>query len=182
MVDPALNLRNGMIALAGWSAITITMGFLDIKSKKARLLIEGEPVVVIKDGKVMENTLRKVRLDIDALNALLRKKDIFSLSDVSYAIFEINGELTVIKKENKQITPAPNIYIRGIKQNVLPMALELIADGRMNKENAQRLHIHKDWLEQQLHKIGIQSISDVFYAEVQQDGTLYIDKRNEMLH
>ncbi|MFC6602815.1 YetF domain-containing protein [Ectobacillus funiculus] len=42
--------------------------------------------------------------------------------------------------------------------------------------------MHKDWLEQQLHQIGIQSISDVFYAEVQQDGTLYVDKRNDILH
>ncbi|WP_342045434.1 DUF421 domain-containing protein [Bacillus sp. OTU530] len=181
VVDATLPLRNGIIALVGWSAITIALGFLDIKSKKVRLLIEGEPAIVIKDGKVMENTLRKARLDMDALNALLRKKDIFSLSDVSYAIFEVNGELTVIKKENKLVT-APNIHIRGIKQNVLPMALELIAEGKMNKENAQKLHVHKDWLEQQLHQIGIQSISDVFYAEVQQDGTLYIDKRNDILH
>src|ERR1041384_4459892 len=81
-IDSSISITNGLIALIAWSAFTICMGFLDIKSPKFRMAIEGQPIILIKKGKIMENELRKVRLDIDALNALLRKKNVFSVSDV----------------------------------------------------------------------------------------------------
>ncbi|MCP8969295.1 YetF domain-containing protein [Ectobacillus ponti] len=182
VIDPSLNLRDGLLALIGWSIVTIAMGFLHIKSRGARKLLEGEPVVVMKDGKILEGALRKLRLDLDALTVLLREKDVFSFSDVSYAILEVDGKLSVVKKENQETAPAPSIHISGIKQHVLPVALEIVSDGTLNQENAGRLHITKEWLEQQLRQIGILSLADVFYAEVQQDGTLYVDRRQDLLH
>jgi uncharacterized membrane protein YcaP (DUF421 family) len=94
-IDSSISIRNGLIALIAWSAFTIITGFLDIKSPKFRLAVEGQPVIVIKNGKIMNRALRKVRLDLDALNTLLRKKNVFSVSDVNYAIFEIVGTLSV---------------------------------------------------------------------------------------
>lgn len=50
----------------------------------------------------MEDELRKVRLDIDALNSLLRKKSVFGISEEGYAIYETDGTISVMKKEMKQ--------------------------------------------------------------------------------
>jgi uncharacterized membrane protein YcaP (DUF421 family) len=88
-----LSIWEDIFALSGWAAITLIMGFIDIKLKSARKLIEGQPVIVIKNGQVMEDSLRKVRLDINALNTMLRQKNAFSIADVEYAIFETNGKL-----------------------------------------------------------------------------------------
>jgi uncharacterized membrane protein YcaP (DUF421 family) len=93
VLNQNISIREGVIALSGWAAITFIMGFIDIKSKSARKLIEGQPVIVIKNGQVMEDSLRKVRLDINALNTMLRQKNAFSIADVEYAIFETNGKL-----------------------------------------------------------------------------------------
>ena len=78
------------------------MGLLDIKSKQLRNAIVGQPVILISQGKILENKLRTVRLDIDSLNSLLRKKNVFSITDVDYAIFKTDGSLSVLKKELKQ--------------------------------------------------------------------------------
>src|SRR5699024_10468629 len=97
-----LSVVNGIIALVGWSIFTIALGLLDIQSKKARFLIEGEPRILIKKGKIMADELKKVRLDIDALHSLLREKNIFGMADVEYAVFETDGNLSVLKKEAQQ--------------------------------------------------------------------------------
>lgn len=180
-IDSTLSVRNGLIALVGWSIFTIVLGFIDINSKKVREVIEGQPIILIKKGQIMENELRKVRLDVDALNALLRQKNVFSLTDVDYAIFETDGKLSVMKKEPKQ--PATKSDL-GVQQTmtVYPTSTEVITDGRIISSNLTKLNLDQQWLQNQLQQSGIQSISDVFYAEVQKDGSLYIDKKNDVLH
>ena len=97
-IDSTISITNGLLALVAWSVFTIFMSYLDIKSPKFRVAVEGEPIILIKKGQIMEDELRKVRLDIDALNSLLRKKNVFSVTDVDYAIFETDGSLSIMKK------------------------------------------------------------------------------------
>ena len=181
-IDSSISITNGLIALIAWSAFTIFVGFLDIKSPKFRMAIEGQPIILIKKGKIMENELRKIRLDIDALNALLRKKNIFSVSDVDYAIFEFDGTLSVMKKEPKQALTKSDMNIDQTNVNVFPISTSVISDGEIKQENLKKLNLDRQWLERQLKLSGVESISEVFYAEVQKDGTLYIDYKNDVLH
>ncbi len=181
-IDPSLSITNGLIALIAWSAFTILMSILDLKSQKFRVAIEGEPRILVKKGKIMEEELRKVRLDMDALNALLRKKNIFSLSDVDYAIFETDGTLSVMKKESKQPVTKSDLHINRTKVHVFPISTSVISDGVIKEANLEKLNLDQQWLENQLKGSGINSISDVFYAEIQKDGTLYIDPKNDILH
>ena len=181
-IDSTLSVTNGLIALLVWSIFTVMTGFLDIKSQKFRSVVEGQPKILIQKGKIMEQELRKVRLDIDALNLLLRKKDVFSVSDVDYAIFETDGSLSVMKKEGKQSLTKSDMNIKQMKPPIFPISTAVVSDGKIKKDNLEKLNIDNQWLEQQLNLAGIQSVSDVFYAEVQKDGTLYIDNRNDLLH
>ncbi|MFC4022394.1 DUF421 domain-containing protein [Oceanobacillus longus] len=179
-IDSTLSIRNGIIALIIWSAFTIILGILDIKSPKVRYTVEGQPRILIKKGKIMESELRKVRLDVDALNALLRKKYVFSLSDVDYAIFETDGTLSVLKKEGNQPLNKGDMNIHPTKP-VFSISTAVISDGKIKKDNLKKLKLDHQWVNQQLEAAGISSISDVFYAEVQKDGTLYIDKKKDIL-
>jgi uncharacterized membrane protein YcaP (DUF421 family) len=181
VVSPNTSIRNGVIALAGWSAFTLIMDFIDIKSKEARKITTGDPIIVIKEGKIVESALRKSRLDVDALNAMLRQKNIFSLADVDYAIFESNGKLSVMPKETKQpLTKSDMNIMTQFKKYPLPT--EVITDGRILSNNLSKLNLDEKWLELQLQNAGVKNASDVFFAQVQQDGTLFIDSKNNMLH
>ncbi|WP_066173850.1 DUF421 domain-containing protein [Bacillus marinisedimentorum] len=177
----AFSIRNGLIALAGWTAFTLVFSFLDIKWGPFRKVVEGSPQIVIKKGKIMEDTLRKTQLDVDALNVLLRKKNIFSISDVDYAIFEIDGTLSVMKKQDKQPLTARDMQIRQTP-NAYPIGTEIISDGVVNHRNLTHYNLDTEWLESELKKLGVASAGDVFYAELLQDGSLYIDERVDELH
>jgi len=180
-VNDNLTIKNGFIALVGWTAFTLLMAFVDIKIKPLRKLTTGEPIIVIKEGKIMEQALKKTKLDMDSLSSMLRQKDIFSLSDVEYAIFESSGKLSVMKKENKQNVTKGDLSI-PTQTKIFPTATEVISDSMINTNNLARLNLDKNWLEQQLKSSGVTSIEDVFYAEVQPDGSLYIDQREDRMY
>lgn len=181
-ISSNLSIRNGVIALVVWAIFTLAMGFIDIKFRKVRKITIGEPIILIKEGKVMEDALRSTRLDIDSLNSLLRQNNAFSIQDVDYAFFETSGKLSVMKKQEKQpVTKEDLSILRTI--STFPTSTEVISDGVINTNNLSRLNLNEDWLKQQLDLAGVKSTSEVFYAEVQKDGTLYIDNRDDnMMH
>lgn len=142
-IDPSISITNGLIALVAWSVFTIFMSVLDLKSPKFRYAIGGQPIILIKKGKIMDEALRKVRLDLDALNALLRKKNIFSISDVDYAIFELDGTLSVMKKDSKQTLTKSDMSINQANVNVFPISTSVISDGEINQENLKKLNLDR---------------------------------------
>ncbi|WP_431800970.1 DUF421 domain-containing protein [Halobacillus andaensis] len=173
-INPSISIRNGLIGLILWSFFTISMGLLDIKSPRMRVALEGQPLILIKNGNIMEKELRRARLDIDELKALLREKNAFSVSEVDYAIFETSGKLSVLKKEYNQPVTKQEMNVMTIPSAFSPVSTKVIADGRMNTANLHKLNLTKQWVEKQIKQAGIPSVSEVFYAELQKDGTLYI--------
>ncbi|KHE69043.1 DUF421 domain-containing protein [Halobacillus sp. BBL2006] len=181
-IDASISVRNGIIALVAWSAFTILLGYIDLKSKKVRTSIEGQPIILVRNGEIMEQALSKTRLDVDALNVLLRKKNVFSVSDVDYAIFETDGTISVLKKQMKQPMTKADMQVPPKSTEKFSLPTAVINDGKVNERNLEELNLDQNWLNQQLETAGVQSIEEVFYAEVQKDGTLYVDKNHDVLH
>lgn len=125
----------------------------------------------------MEHELKKLRLDMEQLNQLLRNKEVFSVKDVEYAIFETSGDLSVLLKEPKQPVTKEDLAIQ-VSQTPYPIPIQIISDGKILKDHLHQFNVSTDWLHAQLKKAGT-SLAEVFYAELQKDGTLYIDKRND---
>lgn len=178
-VNESTLIKDGVIALIVWTLFTIILDMIDLKSKQGRMVTTGEPLIVIKAGRIMEAALKISRIDMDELQALLRQKDIFSLKDVDYAILETNGELSVLKKESQQPVTKTDLNIKSLKNVLFPLPTDVISDGKINSENLSKLHLEKSWLERELQKANIRSAEDVFFAQVQQDGTLYIDRKSK---
>jgi uncharacterized membrane protein YcaP (DUF421 family) len=145
------------------------------------VLIEGQPIIVVKKGQIMEEELRKVRLDAEALKMLLRKKNVFSVADVDYAIFETDGSLSVLMKEAQTPATKQDLGVPPAQTAHAP-ATAVIADGRILIENLRKLELDEAWLQAQLQASGVGDLSEVFYAEVNPNGSLYVDKRNDALH
>jgi uncharacterized membrane protein YcaP (DUF421 family) len=182
VVSQNLSIRNGVLALTGWTVFTLLMDYIDINSKKARKVTTGDPIIVIKEGKIVERSLKKSRLDIDALKTMLRQKNIFSLAEVDYAIFETNGKLSVMPKEPKKPLTKSDMNKVNTSNIVVPLPTEVITDGIVLTNNLRKLKLDQKWLEKQLQHAGVKSAADVFYAEVQQDGTLFMDNRDNLIH
>ncbi|MCA0987257.1 DUF421 domain-containing protein [Guptibacillus algicola] len=178
VVNKELSLLQGVIVLVAWLAIPILIGFIDIKFKWARQVTTGEPIIVVREGKILEHSLRKTRLDIDTLRTLLREKNVFQLSEVDLAIFETNGKLSVMKTDPHQCVTRNDMNVSS-KPKQFPIATEVISDGVINYKNLVMLNLDEEWLTEQMEEAGVPCHANVFYAEVQQDGTIHVDMKGD---
>jgi uncharacterized membrane protein YcaP (DUF421 family) len=85
-----------MYILTLFAACAFGISLLTQNSRKARLLIEGEPTVLIYNGQILEQNMDKARYNMDNLITQLRGKGYFEVTEVQFAILETNGELSVI--------------------------------------------------------------------------------------
>ncbi|WP_242985973.1 DUF421 domain-containing protein [Oceanobacillus zhaokaii] len=113
---------------------------------------------------------------MDDLSMLLREKDVFSTTEVYHAVFEPNGQLSILLKQDYLPLTKKDQHVFTVKPKYMPM--ELIVDGKVVEKNLREAGITEEWLDNQL-KILEFNLEDIFYVELQQDGSLYIDKRDE---
>jgi uncharacterized membrane protein YcaP (DUF421 family) len=137
-----------------------TLAVIAIKSRKLRKWISGSPTVMIEDGKILEDNMKKVRYTMDSLNQSLREKDIFNIEEVEYALLEDNGKLSVLKKDEYWYVTKKDLKIIP---NTVFFPVELIMDGEIMEENLVRNGLEKEWLIKELKNRG-KKISDVFYG------------------
>src|SRR5699024_10960829 len=127
--DTNVNYKNGLTSLIWWAILTILAGLISLKFQKARVVIDGQPVIVIKEGKVLEKEMGKVRMNMDDLNMLLREQKVFSVNDVEGAVFEANGSLSIMLKKEKQPVMRQDQTVLGMKPKYMPT--NLVADGKV---------------------------------------------------
>ncbi|MDF9839152.1 MULTISPECIES: DUF421 domain-containing protein [unclassified Paenibacillus] len=161
----------GIIALLVWVLFSLGIEYLQLKSKKARDFIDFKSSVLIKDGKIMEDTMRKERLTTDELLEELRKKDVFKMADVEFAIMESDGAINVLlKKENLPLTPKD----LGIKVAPEKETQAVIMDGKILDEPLDTLNLSRSWLNGELEKQGL-TVENVFLGQVDSYGELTVD-------
>lgn len=161
------------IGLITWALLGYLFQIFTVKWRFVSKMITGDPKIVIVDGLILENTLKRMNYTAYDLVQLLRNKDVFDLKEVEYAILEPNGQLSVLKKsEYKNLTPKD----MKIKTQPSKLSLDVIYDGIIIEENLKRLNKERKWLLGQLKVQGIQDISEVFFATLDTNGSLYIDK------
>ncbi|KGP73839.1 DUF421 domain-containing protein [Pontibacillus yanchengensis] len=177
-IDENLEMVTGYTALIGWSALTVIAGLISINSKSVRDIMDGQPVVVIKQGKIMDDALKRLRMDLDEVVLLLRNKDVFSIQDVDYAIMETNGKLSVLKKEGKLPASRTDVNAASTPPQ-FPLPTSIIMGGNILGKNLRDLGLSEEWLSAQLQQLGIKTPEKVFYAELQKDGSIYIDEYND---
>ncbi|MDD4588285.1 MAG: DUF421 domain-containing protein [Heliobacteriaceae bacterium] len=177
-INHNVTLLQAFVCLATFVGLTMLLGYISLKSAKARVLLDGEPTILIKHGQVLEQTMKSMRLNIDDLSMMLRNSQVFNIQDVEYAILEPDGKMSVLKKAELEPVTRKDLQIPVSPYKFLPT--EVISDGKLLARNLKELDLSREWLDQELQKAGV-AFKDVFYAEVKSDGTLYIDKRVDIL-
>lgn len=168
---------NGIIAMIWWAVLTLLMSYIAFKSKKARILLDDQPTIVVYEGKIVEASLKKLKLHLNDLGMMLREQSIFSIKDVHYAILETNGKLSVLKKAGQEAATKKDVNVTAQVPKYIPT--EVIAEGKITKRNLTELNLTEEWLYEQLKKQGIGNVENIFYAEVQTDGSLHVDMKAE---
>jgi uncharacterized membrane protein YcaP (DUF421 family) len=176
-LDLDTNWHLGIIALTVWILVSIGIEFLQLKSKKMRDLIDGTPRILIKDGKIMEDNMKKERITTDELMMQLRKKNVFLVADVEFALMEPSGDINILlKRENQPFTPKH----LGIKVAPEQASQAVIMDGKIIDEPLAAIGLNRGWLKTELDKIGV-SYENVFLGQVDAYGQLYVDLFDDLL-
>ncbi|MDY0407923.1 DUF421 domain-containing protein [Virgibacillus soli] len=154
-----------------WGGLLYLVELIAQKKKRSRYILEGKPALVIHKGNIIYEVLKKNKLDIDELNQLLRLKDVFSVKEVEYAVFETNGELSVLKKSPFQPTTKSDL---NIKPSPVYLPTTLISDGEIIEDNLKEAKLTRKWLDGELKVQGFEDVEEVLYAEYTEGETLVV--------
>lgn len=175
MQDANIPFFSGVVPVLTLLVAEVFMSYLCLKNVKLRRVFTGEPSIIIYNGRVIEKELRKLRFSLSDLMEQLRISGCASIADVEAAVLETNGQLSVFKKSEPLTTD--DVGITPKKPNKLPFML--VMDGEVNKEELERTGKDKAWLEKLLKKEGVKNINEVFIAELEPDGELFIQRRDK---
>lgn len=162
---------HGIVALLVWTTVSFLMEKITLKSKVARDIIDGKGEIIIKDGKLLEDNLKKANLTIDELLELLRERNIFKVADVEFAVLENNGSLNALLKKEYLPLTSNNL---GIKVPPEQEPQTVIMDGMIMDEPLATAGLNRGWLKTELEKIGV-TVENVFLGQVDSYGQLTVD-------
>lgn len=167
-------LLNGILPILTLMIAETTFSFIALKSKKARKVIVGSPTVLIRHGTVLEQEMERIRFNIDDLMEELRTKGYTSIADVECAIFETNGQLSIIPVSNKRPVTAADL---GLVVPYEGLPFMLIQDGEIIWQQMGAANLSLDWLMQKLRANGINDVKDVFIASLDSAGSLFVQTK-----
>lgn len=167
----------GVISLVVWVGISFGIEILQMKSKKMRNFLDGSSTVLIKDGKIMEDNMKKERLTNEELMEQLRSRNIFKVANVEFALIEPSGEINVLLKREYQPLTAKHLGIKVAPQQE-PQAV--ILDGKIMDEPLATIGLNRAWLNVELEKLGIMP-ENVYLAQVDSFKQLHVDLYDDQL-
>ncbi len=170
MQNTSQPLLSGMIPVLVLVSLEIATSVFMMKSRLFRKLICGSPVVVIEDGKILQNQMRRLRLTTEDLCAQLRQQNVFSIEDVQYCIVETNGMVSILEKPQKRLPNAEELGV-GIEDKKLEVAV--ISDGVLLSTSLQLCGKNEAFVKKLLTKNHI-DLDEVFLMTLDGLGEYHI--------
>lgn len=157
----------GVLVIA---CLAVFMGRLSLK--KLFYNADQKPSIVIVNGKIDKKVLKQNEMNIPLLLSQLRIAGYARVSDIEFGIIEPSGSLSVIpKSQNRAVTPND----LKLETKYEGLALPLVLDGEIQYQNLHYAKLDVTWLKNELKKQGDITPEDVFLAELDSQGKLYID-------
>jgi len=149
MQDAAIPLYSGLVPILVVLGMELVLSGLILRSVLVRKFFCGKPVILIDNGRVLLENLRRTRVTLDELAGHLRQKDILDIQTVQFAILETDGSLSVFPYPEERPASAREAGIRAEKQ-FLPITI--VEDGYVSQENLRKAGKDCSWLESILRK------------------------------
>lgn len=158
-VNSDISIINGLLAMIIYGSCSLLVSFITSKSIVARRIISGVPIVLIENGKISKEQLRKVKLDINDLLQDAREDGIFDITEVDYAIMEASGKVTFLLKKEYEPIVKSDVNIESVNPG---LTANLIMDGNIMYNNLKAFGKDKKWLIKKIREQGYDNINDIF--------------------
>lgn len=177
MQDLGIPLLFGVVPILTVLFLELVLSALCYRSITLRKLFCGRPVILMENGKILQNSLKKTRITPDELTELLREKEIVDLSTVKYAILETNGQVsTLLYPENQPLTAKT----MGFTMEETHLPITVISGGKLLKHNLKLLGKTESWVEETLQNHGC-SVKQVYLLTAEPSGQIYLSINTEAL-
>lgn len=162
MSDFSVPLLYGISAILAMFILHQFMTLLDKSGKLFKFLLSGKPSIVINKNGVDFKELKKNNLDVQDLIESMRILGYFSLDSVSFAIYEANGTLSAVEKENPDFSPS--------------MPVAVVKNGKLDVKNLERIGYQREDIDRQLKSFGVPKIKEVGVFTVDGNGRYYLQR------
>lgn len=198
-------LYEGIVPIIVLIILQVVIALIGLKSRWFRLALDGKPVILVSNGELQREEMRKQRYNLDDLMQQLREQSIDNVDDLQFAILETTGKLTVFLKEeksgssrntedlvsertvnesdmnkDKMNTEESNEHIKAlqnIRYGALP--LPLIMDGKVQDSNLELIGKNRFWLKNQIQEKDVKDFKDVFLCSIDHKGQLYVNVKKK---
>ena len=170
-----------LLAMIIYALASVVISFVSYKSLKINRFLTGPSLILLDNGEIYRNNLKKAKLDITEFLMQCRTSGYFNLSDIQTAILEPNGKISFLPKaEKRPATPSD----MNISVPVDRVVVNVVLDGIVLKENLYHTGNDELWLEKQLVSQGIQNVDDIYLATCDCNNSLsvYLKKDLENKH
>lgn len=175
MEDKSIPIYSGLIPIAAVLVMEMVLAFLSMRSIKVRKFLCGKPVILIENGRFLQDNMRKNRVTLDELISQLREKEVLDPSTVQYAILETGGNLSVFPYPQERPAAAKDANITTQSQ-ALPITV--ISDGRLLEDNLKKAGKDQKWLQKVLTQ-NKAAQKDTFLLTVDSNNTTVFYKKDK---
>lgn len=175
MQEIGIPLVDGIVPIFVLVSLELILSACMIKSNKFRQMISGKPVIVVRNGKVQQNEMRRIRFTIEDLMEGMRLHDVFRLDEIAWAIVETNGQLSILKKPELLQPTAQQLNIPTDDPG-LPMVV--VSDGDVYDEALKIVGFDVNWLNKTLKEQNVK-LEDIFIMTTDRAQNFQIVKRRQ---
>ena len=169
LADENLKVANAFIAIGTLTILQIVLSYLSLKNQNFLKIVEGSPITVIKEGRILEDNMRRARFNMQDLMEELRIQGLTSVQDVELANLEPSGRFSVIRSKSAEpITP------RYLGQST---SVTLVENGQVVADKLEQASINPNQLAEILSQFGITELSQVETAVIAPSGHIAVTKK-----
>lgn len=147
------------VSMIIFGAVTVALSILTRHSPRSRKFINGTPTIVMNDGKLYRENMKKAKLELSEFLLLCRQEGYFNLDDIQTAVFEYNGKLSILPKSTKRPLNPEDVKLSPQKEHI---GTEVIMDGRIMGDNLKRKGLNETWLQKELKEQGYKNPREIF--------------------
>ncbi len=169
------NFWAGMLVMSVYTIVSVFISFITEKSILMRRFIIGVPIIIIERGKIIENSLKKAKFDVNDLLQEARVSGYYDLSQIEYAIMESNGKISFLPKSNYMPVTVSDMKIKVARNGLVS---NLVIDGNIMHKHLKRIKKDEKWLLTRLNNMGYKDLKKILLVTCDNKEQLTIFEKN----
>ncbi len=173
LTDGEVPMSGPIVSATIIAGLHLSLSYIALYTPRFRRVIEDEPIILMKHGRILHDQLRKTKMTLESFLMGLRLNNTSDINEIDYAILEMNGDISVIKKSKYDPVTLNDLNQTAASKGYTSV---LIEDGRVIEANVKKVGT-LEWLDEQVKKKGYKNAKEIFLMTINEAGNIYISPK-----